>query len=295
MSVDEVRTVLKLSLPMLLCAACAPAGDSRENAVSSSPRSYATQERAPSPNYQALLSQPTLPFREAAERKVTSLQPADAKVVGDRWLARLKERGALLGYGLGGKSPDGPVMAINTGLTKDEFDSWVRQNGWDVPGHIRWSFVPALNLSPVSDAAKDAIRFWPASTARTGAQHQALLAGRVYLRDGCFFVSGRREAVDKLAWFHAEVGFDVDDEGYFVLRDRLGGQILTRLGEDMNWGGPPSAVIDPKAEQALHEACGPGDITVVGSPEARERFVTQYPHMREPRVPPPPPPPSPAS
>ena len=123
----------------------------------------------------------------------------------------LQKRGALLGYGLAGKGPDGPVEMIDTGLTEEEFESWAKENSWHVPQHIRWSFVPEMSLPPVSDAAKDAIRVWPASTARTGAQHQALYHGRVELRDGCFFVGEFGQPADKLAWFHAEMGLDVDD------------------------------------------------------------------------------------
>lgn len=58
----------------------------------------------------------------------------------------------------------------------------------------------------------------------------------------------------------------------------------------MSWGGPASAVIPPETERALQEACGPGEIYVVGSPEASKRFLTQYPHLRGPQVPPPQPP-----
>jgi len=215
--------------------------------------------------------------------------PSDAKAVGEAWVSRLKNRGALLGYGLAGKGPDGPVNMIDTGLTEREFESWAQENGWRVPAHIRWSFVPAMTLPPVSKTAKEAIRVWPASTARTGVQHQALYHGRVELRDGCFFVGEFGQPADKLAWFHAEMGLDLDESGYFILRDRVSGRTLARLGEDMNWGGPASADIGKDAERALQDACGPGEIYVVGSPEASERFLTQYPHLRQPAAPPRPP------
>lgn len=133
---------------------------------------------------------------------------------------------------------------------------------------------------------------WPASTARTGAQYEALYHGRVELRDGCFFVGELGQPADKLAWFHAELGLDVDQSGYFVLRDRVTGKTLARLGEEMNWGGPASAEIDKQTERALQDACGPGEVYVVGSPEAKERFLTQFPHLRQPQVPPPPPQPA---
>lgn len=280
------------SLPLLfLCAACSRASEDREDTTDPTRRSYATQISAPSPAYRNLLNQPFLVAEGSRQRKATSPAPLNAKAIGDAWIARLEKRGALLGYGLSGKGPDGPVESINTGLTEEEFVSWTKESGWQVPEHIRWSFVPGLDLPRVSDAAKNAIRVWPASTARTGPQLQALLYGRVELQDGCFFVGENNQPAKKLAWFHAEIGLDKDASGYFILRDRVSGQTLARLGEDMNWGGPPTAVIDEKTESALQDACGPGEIVVVGSPESRERSLTQYPRLRELRVPPPPPPP----
>lgn len=272
---------------LLLCAGCAPdAGDDKPPEPPA--QTYSTQTTAPAPDYRQLIA-------EAAtadgwrERAATAPLPADAKAVGDRWVARLKARGALLGYGLAGKGADGPVSLIDTGLTEAEFDAWVRENGWAVPAHIRWSFVPPLRLPAVSDAARRAIRVWPASTTRTGVQNQALFHGRVELRDGCFYVGELGQPVDRLAWFHAEVGLDVDGEGYLVLRDRVSGQTLARLGETMNWGGPATAEIDPARERALRQACGPAPLHVVGTPEASERFLTQHPHLRSPEPPPRPP------
>ena len=110
------------------------------------------------------------------------------------------------------------------------------------------------------------------------------------MRDGCFFVGQSGESATKLAWFHAEVGLDRDQSGYFILRDRISGNSLARLGEEMNWGGPATAEIDAGTERALHAACGAAEVYVVGSPEARERFLTQYPHLRNPKAPTPPPP-----
>ena len=176
---------------------------------------------------------------------------------------------------------------INVGLTERQFIEWASENGWSVPKHVRWSFVPEMKIPSVSNAAHNAIRVWPASLARTGTQPMAMFRGRVELRDGCFFVGEFGKPVDKLAWFHAEVGFDLDHAGFYILRDRVTGMTLTRLGEDMNWGGPASAVIGEEVKQALHAACGPGAIYVVGSPQSSERFLMQNPHLRQTQVPPP--------
>ena len=255
------------------------------------PTGYATQTNAPSPDYRGLLNQPSLAAERRSERKATAPLPTNAKSIGDLWITRLKRRGALLGYGLAGKGPDGPVEMVDTGLTEKEFVSWTNENGWEVPEHIRWSFVSEMNLPQVSPAAKSAIRVWPASVTRTGMQHQALFHGHVELRDGCFFVGQFGQPADKLAWFHAEIGLDRDKAGYYILRERVSGHTLARLGEKMSWGGPASAEIDAEAKRALQEACGPAEIYIVGSPEASERFLTQYPHLRGPQAPPPPAPP----
>lgn len=279
----------KLLLLTLLCTACAPASSNGGNAAEPAAPSYGTQTKAPTPDYRALLAEPASGGEAWQQREATAPPPAAAKAVGETWVNRLKERGALLGVGMAGKGPDGPVNLIDTGLTRAEFEGWAKDNDWTIPAHIRWSFVPKFSLPPVSEAAKEAVRFWPASTTRTGVQHQALLQGRVELRDGCFFVGEFGQPADKLAWFHAEVGLDRDQSNYFILRERVGGRTLARLGEEMSWGGPASADIDKAAERALHEVCGPGEIYVVGSPESSERFLTQYPHLRQPAAPPPPP------
>lgn len=278
-----MRTLLML---LALCTACSPSAENADEGAGPPTHRFASQTTAATPDYERLLRAAALGQGTWQVREPTSLLPPGAKAIGDEWIARLKSRDALLGYGLAGKSPDGPVNLIDTGLTREEFDDWVAKNGWSVPKHIRWSFVPRLNLPSVGQGAKAAIRVWSASTARTGAQNEALFQGRVELRDGCFYVGEYGRPVDKLAWFHAEIGFDVDAEGYYILRNRVTGHTLARLGEEMNWGGPASAVIGKEAEQALRQACGDAELYVVGSPEASERFLTQYPHLRRPGKPP---------
>ena len=289
-SVRAMRSILPL---IGFCAACSPASGNPQNSEAATTHTFATQTSAPSPNYRALLDQPVPTFKERRQQDATTPLPSDAKAIGDAWIARLQKRGALLGYGLAGKGPNGPVRLITTGLTEKEFHRWTNENGWRVPTHIRWSFVSEMSLPRVSEAARNAIRVWPASTARTGLQYQALDTGRVELRNGCFFVGKFNQPATKLAWFHAEMGLDIDEAGYFILRDRVTGQTRTRLGEDMIWSGPATAVIDEETERAVQSACGPGEIYVVGSPEASERSMTQYPHTRGPSASPPPPPPPP--
>lgn len=281
--------MFKAFFPLFVCAACSSASGAPDKPIDRDLRSYVTQTEAPVPDYSRLLRQVPLAAKGRTHREATARAPRDAKAVGDIWIARLRARDALLGAGLAGKSPSGPANLIDIGLTEPEFVAWTKTNRWQIPNHIRWGFVSKLSVPRVSDAAKNAIRTWPASTARTGLQPQALFQGRIELRDGCFFVVPFGQPANKLAWFHAEMGLDRDKAGYLVLRDRGTGLTRARIGEEMVWGGPPSAVIDLPTKRALQTACGNHEIVVVGSPESRERFLTQYPHLRNPQAPPPPP------
>ncbi|WP_232725702.1 hypothetical protein [Qipengyuania seohaensis] len=287
----DQNSIMRYLTPLaVLLGSCAPAQEEGPAANADEPeRDYATQVGAPTPDYAALTRQARIEGEGYIRRDATAPAPANAKAVGETWYKRLEAGNLLLGAGFDGKRPDGAVTHLDVGKTESEFQSWTAQNGWNVPNHISWSFVPAMNLPAVSEAARGGIRFWPASSARTGSQNEALLAGRVELRDGCFWATEGDGDADKLAFFHAEIGLDRDDEGYYILIDRVGGQTLARLGEPMNWGGPPSAYISPEAERDLRAACGDAPILVVGSPESRERFLTSYPHLRNPVAPPPPP------
>jgi hypothetical protein len=271
--------MLMLTLIVLVCSACSPVSKSDPPNARPANSEYTTQADAPTPDYRVLLSQPALAEGGRTLRAATARLPPDAKAIGDVWLERLKGRDALLGSGLAGKTPDGPVIMIDTGFTEPEFDHWTKMNGWPVPDHISWSFVAPLSLPSVSDAAKHAIRIWPASTARTTIQNSALLRGRLELRQGCIFVGEFGQPAEKLAWFHAEIGLDVDPSGYLILHNRISGQTLTRVGEEIVWGGPASALIDSEAEAALHDACGPADIHIVGSPESHARFQARLPRQ----------------
>lgn len=273
-----------LTFLALLATACS----SPEQADPAPVRAYATQIDVASPDYAAILAAlpppPATPDRLPSTIEPSAPAPANAKAIGDVWVGRLQARDALDGYGLSGKSPDGPVAMIHVAMAFRDFQAWTAQNGWEVPQHIRWSFLPSLNVPPVSEAAWPAIRMWPATTRRTGLQNAAALRGRITLRDGCFYVS-KADGTEALAWFLAETGLALDAEGKLTLIDRISGAAMARVGEEVIWGGPNA---DPTTAQSagLREACGDGPVAEVGNPQAAERFYVQYPHTRSPAPPP---------
>ncbi len=267
-----------ISLPLLALAACGAGTPTDADPA----REYATQLEVPSPDYAALIAAAPVIAQAEAFREPTAAPPANAKQLGDLWLARLEERDALMGHGLSGKEDDSPVASIDTLLTAAEFDAWVAENGWTAPPHLRWYFQQPLIAPEVSEAAQAGIRTWPASQTRTGWQLEAAFVGRIFLRDGCFFMrSDVVDAPDKLAWFQAETGLDIDSEGYYTLISRGNGQPVARLGEVMTWAGPNRMDQDSPEVAALREACGDYTVEGVGNPEANERLYVTYPHLRQ--------------
>ena len=270
-------------LLLLSCAACVPARqDDDPEPAAPAKASFATQLDAPAPDYTRLVADPPIAPKGTTSRDAIAPLPADAKAVGQAWIDRLRTEGVLDGYGLAGKGTDGPVSLIDVAMTAESFDALAARNGWSVPDWIRWGFQPELVAPPVSDAAQPGIRTWPSSRRRTGAQLQALLGGRVTLRDGCFHVQPP-EGPETLAWFHAETGLDRDAEGYYIFINRVTGETMARVGEDMHWAGPNAVPVDDPGLAALRDACGPGEVASVGNPESFERMATRYPHLRDQR------------
>jgi hypothetical protein len=278
---------MKLILLTILCAACAPVGSADDEQPAAARVDYATQVAPPSPDYsEMVVVRPPVNNNTDLRRAATAPLPPDAKAIGDLWTGRLQAEDAASGWGLAGKGEDGPVTSIDVAMSPDDFDAWVAENGWTVPRHISWSFVPRLSAPRVSPAAAPKIRYFPAYERRTGAQNQALLSGRVIVRDGCFWLQ-RYDHSEALAWFLGETGLDVDDEGYLILVERVNGETTARVGEMMSWAGPNA---DPTPEQSreLRAVCGDHPVAEVGNTEATDRMHVRYPHFRELRAPEPP-------
>ncbi|MXO72419.1 hypothetical protein GRI99_12350 [Altererythrobacter buctensis] len=257
----------------------------------------ATQEIAPAPDYAPLILSPRqLHSTDEIVRHASGPPPADAAAVGDLWVRRLEQRGALMGSGRSGKGEGDPVSMIDTLLTARQFDAWAQENGWTVPRHIIWRFQQELHHPALPPQLAGAVHLWPASTRRTGWQLEAAFTGRVFLRNGCVYVSSPGQQGEALAWFHAETGLGRDGDGYFTLVNRVTGETMARLGEEMQWAGPNAIDQEQPQVQALQAACGDLPVVSVGNPEALERIFVRYPHLRTLQIPPPPPPaPLPAS
>ena len=275
-------------LPLLALAACgANAGPG--DAMPPEDREYATQTDAPAPNYRAM-ERPPAGFSYAdLNRDGDGSLPADAGALGELWLARLQELDVVDGYGRQGKGGEDPISGFDLRMTAADFDALVAENGWQVPPHLSFSFVPELRHPRVSDAAAGGIRIWPASQARTGLQLEAAAGGRILLRDGCLYLQpSGLEGSEKLAWFHTETGLDIDAEGNYVLVNRISGELVGRLGELFIWAAPNPITPGGPSMAEFRASCGEGEIATVGNPTAESKLGSQYPDRRPPDAMPPP-------
>lgn len=273
-------------LPLVALAACG-AGEAPFGGSTSS-GGFATQLEAPAPDYAQIIRDAPLIEPFEGRREASAAAPSNAKSLGQLWLERLQAIDVVDGYGLAGKDENSAIASIDLRMTAGEFDSWVADNGWQVPPHLRWGFVPPMMAPRTSEAATAGIRIWPSSEQRTGLQLQAADGGRIFLRDGCFYLQRRGSETEQLAWFHTETGLDVDAEGYYVLIDRISGQIVGRLGEYMTWAAPNPITPGGPSREELREACGEGEPVSVGNPVSGARMGAMYPARRAPDAMPPP-------
>ncbi|APE28940.1 hypothetical protein BMF35_a2111 [Aurantiacibacter gangjinensis] len=249
-------------------------------------RDYATQIEAPAPDY-ATMPAPEPLDHGSLRRAANAEPPANAKAIGELWLSRLEALDVVDGYGLAGKDDNSAIAGFDLRMTPDEFDEAVARNDWDVPPHLRWSFSPPLVAPRVSEAARTAIRIWPASTQRTGLQNQAADGGRIILRDGCFFLQREGgDGTESLAWFHAETGIDMDEEGYLILVNRMTGETMGRLGEMFTWAAPNPILPGGPSRMEFRAACGDAPVAMVGNPAAQSKMESTYGPRPDP-VPPP--------
>ena len=262
-----LKHALALSV-MLGAGACGEASDREDTDLRNF--DYATQIDVPSPDYATMIEGEARPSVEYIDRiEADAPVPEAGASIGELWYERLNKRRTVQSVASATIGDDSAIIMMQTLLTHDDFTDWVRREGWAVPRHITFYFVPPMSFPAISQPAQSAVKVWPASRIRTGMQNMAAFYGKVYIEDGCVFVKDA-SAVVSLAWFLPETGLDVDDDGYLVLVDRITGWTKARLGETMTWAGPNREPSDDDTA-ALREACGNYPVREVGNPYSERR------------------------
>ena len=175
---------------------------------------------------------------------------------------------------LGGHGSDATYGEVRMDLvvSEAEFRAIAEREKWQVPDAIKLEFSEGVEGAPVLEKVRPLIRIFPQSDRALGATNQALLGGRIVLRDGCFYVTGANGA-DRLAYFGREVALGVDEQGYLALRTRGSApRHLGRIGEPFSWGGPIGTSETMPMVRELRARCGNAPLEHVGIPESSRLF-----------------------
>lgn len=197
----------------------------------------------------------------------------DLQVIAKPWVERFMAERLLTGHGTDATYGKASMQLV---VSEAEYREIAERKGWGpVPDAIELDFSGGVQGHAVPDAVRPLIRIFAHSDRDLGVTNQALLTGRIVLRDGCFYVVAPAQP-DRLAYFPREVGLSLDPQGYLALRSRVDGRLIGRVGEQFNWGGPIGLAADAPMVGDLRRQCGNAPIEHVGMLTSAAEFRRKY-------------------
>jgi hypothetical protein len=220
-------------------------------------------KRAPGPTLARYTRNPH--FRAAPARYSRD----ELRAIAAPWIERLARHRLL-----GGHATDATFGEVSVDLvvSEAEFRAVAEREGWQLPEAIKLRFAEGVAGPAVSESVRPHLRIFPQSDRALGPTNQALLGGRIVIRDGCLYVTGPNQP-DRLAYFAREVAIGLDDAGYLALRTRgPEPRHLGRVGEPFSWGGPIGTSETMPMVAELRARCGQAPLVHVGVPQSARLF-----------------------
>lgn len=163
------------------------------------------------------------------------------------------------------------VVRFDMNIDETEFREIAARKRWTLPERLELRFSPPRNPRSVDPALNRYVRVFARVDRKPALVHDALLRGRVILRDGCFRLTEYGEQGEALVIFGRDVELGLDADNYMVLKNTSPGRAAPRIGEMMMWGGRRGySEADPNVK-LLRSRCGPGPIVSVGEPNSAIR------------------------
>jgi hypothetical protein len=220
-------------------------------------------KRAPGPTLAKYTRNPH--FRAAQARYSRD----ELRAIAEPWIERLARHRLLGGHGTDATFGE---VAIDLVVSEAEFRAVAQREGWRLPEAIRLRFAEPVAGPAVADEVRPLLRIFPQSDRALGPTNQALLRGRIVVRDGCLYVTGPNRP-DRLAYFAREVAIGLDDSGHLALRTRgPSPRHLGRIGEPFSWGGPIGTSETMPMVAELRRQCGNAPLEHVGVPQSARLF-----------------------
>lgn len=194
---------------------------------------------------------------------------AELQAIAQPWVERFTQRRLLGGYGTDATHGE---VGMDLVVSEAEFRAIAGREGWNVPEAIKLRFAEPAEGPALPEQVRPLIRIFAQSDRALGPTHQALLGGRIVLRNGCFYVTGPGGR-DRLAYFAREVAIGIDEQGYLALRSRgPASRHLGRIGEPFSWGGPIGTSESMPMVAELRARCGNAPLEHVGVPQSARLF-----------------------
>ena len=163
------------------------------------------------------------------------------------------------------------VVRFDMNIDEAGFRKIAARERWVLPERLELRFSAPPNPRAIDPALVRYVRVFARQDRRPAIINQALLGGRVILRDGCFRLTEYGEAGEPLVIFGRDVELGLDPENYMALKNTGSGRAAPRIGERMTWAGPQShSEADPNVK-LLRAKCGEGPIVAVGEPDSALR------------------------
>jgi hypothetical protein len=193
----------------------------------------------------------------------------ELQAIAGPWAERFGRHRLLGGYGTDATFGE---IRMDLVVSETEYRTIAEREGWRLPDAIKLAFAEPLAGPALEAGFAPLVRLFPQSDRALGPTQEALLGGRLELRDGCFYVTGRGQP-DRLAYFARELALGLDGDGYLALRTRgPAPRLLGRIGEDFSWGGPIPAPETLPMVAELRERCGNAPLEHVGIPQSARLF-----------------------
>lgn len=199
---------------------------------------------------------------------------AELEAIAKPWTDRFQPHRLADGWGM---DDTWGTVDIMMDVTEAEYWEIAAKEGWSpVPAPIKLSFARPLPTASVDPQVRTFVRIFAQNDRSTGMQLEAAQSGKIFMKDGCAYVTFVNNPAASLAYFHRETGIGFDPQGYLALIDRATGKAKGRFGETFIWAGPNAVKEDSPMVKKLRVQCGDAPLFHVGNPESRNVFKTRY-------------------
>ena len=127
------------------------------------------------------------------------------------------------------------VVRFDMNIDEAGFREIAARERWTLPERLELRFSPPRNPRSIDPALARYVRVFPREDRRPAITRQALLGGRIILRDGCFRLVRQGQAGEPLVIFDRDAELGLDGENYMILARTGSAGSAPRIGELVSW------------------------------------------------------------